>query len=184
MFKEGLQSLSCIILRKTKSRLDRLDILPLSFRREISDLIYFFNCTITHFNIDRYVSFNVTQGRPTTRLSSDPYMLTVPRYKTESHNYFYFQRIVPIWNQLHLAARSAISLSLFKSQVSQFYRTKFSSSFSVDNICTWMSFCHCSLSVGVFNLLLMLSFPSRLASVALQWCNGGGEGGGVKRYII
>ena len=145
MFKEGLQSLYCIILRKTKLRLDRLDILPLSFRREITDLIYFFNCKITHLNIDRYVSFNVTQGHPTTRLSSDPYMLTVPRYKTESNNYFYFQRIVPIWNQLPLSARSAISLSLFKSQVSQFYRTKFSSSFSVDNICTWTSFCHCSL---------------------------------------
>ena len=38
------------------------------------------------FNINRYVSFNVSQGRPTTRLSSDPYMLTVPRYKTESHH--------------------------------------------------------------------------------------------------
>ena len=56
-----------------KSRLDRLDILPLSFRREITDLIYFCNRKITHLNIDRYISFNVTQGRPTTRLSSDPY---------------------------------------------------------------------------------------------------------------
>ena len=115
MFKDGLQNLSCNILRKTA-----LDILPLSFRREICDLtcIYFLKCKITHFDIDHYVSFNVTHGRPTTRLSSDPHMLSVSRCKTESHKSVYFQRIVPIWNQLPSEAISDTSHLSFKSQVS------------------------------------------------------------------
>ena len=119
-------------------------VINLSFKREICDLIYCFKCKITHFDVDRYVSFNVTHGRPTTRLSSDPYMLSVSRCKTESHKYFYFQLIVPIWNQLPFVARSDASLLSFKSQMSKFYRAKFASSFLTHNVYTWMYFCHCS----------------------------------------
>ena len=83
-------------------------------------------------NVERYVSFNVTQGRPATRLSSDPFRLSVPRCKTESRKSFYFQRTVPMWNQLPLSVRSNVSLSAFKTLLPQFYRDKFVSDFLAD----------------------------------------------------
>ena len=75
--------------------------------------MYFFKCKITHFDINRYVSFNVTHGRPTTRHSSDPLCYLFLGLKL-NHTIF-FQRIVPIWNQLLLVATSDTSLLSFKS---------------------------------------------------------------------
>ena len=71
MFKDGLQNVSCIILRKTIS----YDWIVLKFYRCLlgEKFVIFFKCKITHFDIKLIVvSFNVTHGRPTTRLSSDP----------------------------------------------------------------------------------------------------------------
>ena len=65
-------------------------------------------------NVDRYVSLNVAQGHPATRLSSDPFKLSVPHCKTESQKSFYIQWIVPMWNQLPLSVRANLSLELLR----------------------------------------------------------------------
>ena len=74
-----------------KSRLLSLEMLPLSYRREIQDRLYFFKCKAGHYdtNWNTFVQFN-SKGRPTTRLSLDPFKLSIPRCNFESHKAFYF----------------------------------------------------------------------------------------------
>lgn len=129
-----------------KSRLDSLVLLPLSLRREIQDLVYFFKCKTGHYDmtLDTFVQFNSNQGRPTTRLSADPLKLSIPHCNSESHKAFYFQRIVSTWNQLSLAARSESSFFSFKAHILDFYKTKFDCSFQSDNSRTWVSHCRCA----------------------------------------
>ena len=89
-----------------KERLTSLDLLPLSSRRELNDLNFFYRCKLGQYDLDvnKYVVFNSDnqQNRPTTRLSSDHLALSFQRCKTESHKQSYFNRIVPLWNQLPL----------------------------------------------------------------------------------
>lgn len=127
-------------------RLLELSLLPLSFRREINDLLTFFRCknNMYDLSLDNFVVFNSDiQGRPTTRSSSDPLLLIQQNFKTFSHKITFFNRIVPIWNQLPLHIRSSPSLVSFKHHVSEFYKCKFTDIFDTSNTCTWISFCHC-----------------------------------------
>lgn len=83
-----------------KERLTSLELLPLSFRRELCDLNFFHRCQMGRYdlNSDKYVIFNAEhpKNRPTTRLSSDSLALISHRCKTESHKDSFFIRIVPL----------------------------------------------------------------------------------------
>ena len=112
-----------------KDRLNTLNLMPLSFRREIGDLVFFFRCLHGDYELDTrdYVSFVSPTGMH-TRSASDTFKLKVNFCKTESHKMFFFNRIVPIWNQLPLAARSSVVVLLdFKAKVSDFYHLKLDS---------------------------------------------------------
>ena len=130
-----------------KERLISLDMLPLSFRRELCDLTFFHRCKMEQYdiNVDEYVIFNADhqKNRPTTRQSSDPFSLIIHRCKTESHKDSFFNRIVPLWNQLPQVIRACNSTSAFKGHVFNFLQTKFQSNFMSSNVCTWISACHC-----------------------------------------
>ena len=128
-------------------RLTKLDLLPLSYRREIIDLCFFFRCKLELYELDlnHFVVFNYTLlDRPNTKSSDDP-LLLVPQFcKTESHKASFFNRIVPMWNQLPLSIRTAASMASFKSQLTEFYKSKLSDGFDPYNTCTWVSCCRCS----------------------------------------
>jgi hypothetical protein len=129
-----------------KERLVKLDLLPLSLRREICDVNLFQRCINGHYDmlLDNFVVFNTpVQDRPITRSSSDHLKLIPQRCRTESHQLSFFHRIVPIWNQLPFHIRSALSFSSFKTQVHQFYQSIFSSKFDPTDTCTWITNCRC-----------------------------------------
>ena len=129
-----------------RDRLSQLSLLPLTYRREISDLNCFFRCKMGLYDLflDNYVQFYSTnRSRPTTRLSSDHLKLVPQLCKTESHMSFFFQRIVPIWNQLSFSTRASESVDVFKSLIFDFYNEKFICSFDPENNCTWVSACRC-----------------------------------------
>ena len=81
-----------------RERLLALDLLPLTYDREVRDLVYFFKSLFSYIdvNIDNYVSF-VSHGR--TRLShTSRYILQSKLCKTNTFQSSYYNRVVKIWN--------------------------------------------------------------------------------------
>ena len=84
-----------------------------------------------------------------------------------------------MWNQLPLSIRTAASMASFKSQLTEFYKTKLSDSFDPYNTCTWVSCCRCSNCRPTYNSVVFLSAFVFLFSF---WVGGvviGGGGRGV-----
>ena len=81
-----------------RDRLLTLKLLPLTFDRELKDLVFFYKCLngLTDLNVSDFVSF-VSQGR--TRLSNS-YNLKTPLCKTSTFQASYFNRIAKLWNYI------------------------------------------------------------------------------------
>ena len=126
--------------------LSKLNLLPLTYRREIADLIFFHKCVHGYYdvNLDNFVHFyRSDHNYPRTRSTNDILKLKPHFCHTESFARSYFNRIVPLWNQLHSHIRSSESVSLFKSNVISFYQQKFTNCFNSDDTCTWITTCRC-----------------------------------------
>ena len=118
-----------------KDRLLALNLLPLTFERELKDIIFFYKClnNLTDLNIKNFVSF-ACHGR--TRLSSS-YSLA-PLCKTSTYQSSYFNRIVKLWNYIcKLSPPSNLStLDSFKNFVMSHLMHLLRTSFDADYICT------------------------------------------------
>ena len=88
-----------------KQRLLTLRLLPLTYDKEIRDLIFLFNCFSgsTDLNIDRFVPF-VSHDR--SRSQNPSLMLKLAYCKTITFQASFFDRIVKPWNTI---CRLAIS---------------------------------------------------------------------------
>ena len=119
-----------------KDRLLVLNLLPLTFDRELKDIIFFYKCpnNLTDLNVKDFVSF-ACHGR--TRLSSS-YSLKTQLCKTSTYQSSYFNRIVKLWNYIcKLWPPSNFStwdsFKNFMPYLMHLLRT----SFDTDYICTW-----------------------------------------------
>ena len=91
-----------------RERLCQLNLLLLMLCREHLDLLlFFFKCITGVYDLDinKYVKFcnsGSGQGHPTTRSSTDPFLLKVHFCRTEAFKSSFFNRIlvVSLWNQL------------------------------------------------------------------------------------
>ena len=122
-------------------RCSNLNILPLSFRREISDLVFLFKCTnnLVDVNFNSEISIN---SCPNGRRSANGVLLNLNLVKTETFMASYFNRIVHMWNILPPNIRNTDSLISFKKCLIAHYTDKLYS-FNVDHLCTWTSTCRC-----------------------------------------
>jgi len=125
-----------------KQRLESLDILPLSYRREILDIKFLFKAFQSEIDID--IMNYITIARNSTREGIDGTKLQLPTFKTESYAHSYFIRIVPIWNQLPTDLRAEDNISSFHRNLPNFYKSKFSQHFQCDSTCSWVSKCRCT----------------------------------------
>ena len=78
-------------------KLKKLELLPLMYRREIVDIIFFYKCFkgTCELDISQYISFRVY----TRNLrSTDNLTLNVPFSRTETFKNSYFIRICRLWN--------------------------------------------------------------------------------------
>lgn len=109
-------------------RLSRLNLLPLQYRREINDIIFFFKCfrNICLVDIFDYVSFR-SCGKPLRNV--DHLTLKIPFSRTESFKNSYFVRICRLWNDLPLVIRESDTLPIFRNKLLVFYRNKFYATF-------------------------------------------------------
>ena len=84
-----------------KNRLRELNLLPLSYRRDIADVNFIFRCMHIMYNINinefvKYTSNNIVF----TRSSNDDTKLCIPHCKTTTFSQSYFNRIVHTWNSI------------------------------------------------------------------------------------
>ena len=122
-----------------RERLLALDLLPLTYDREVRDLVYFFKSLFNYIdiNIDNYVSF-VSHGR--TRLShTSRYILQSKLCKTNTFQSSYYNRVVKIWNTVCQEVSPDIfyNPNSFKHYLKRRYYTLISNVYDVDMACTW-----------------------------------------------
>ena len=133
-----------------KTRLLECNLLPLSFRREITDLILFcrsYNHDLA-YNIRDYVAFNTPgQGRSTRQQTSSD-TLKLPKTKTTQAAHFYPTRIARLWNSLPQHLRKLLkplrSSLVIKQHLIPYYRAKLATCFDPENLCTWINTCQCN----------------------------------------
>ncbi len=128
-----------------KDRLLKLNILPLTFRREILDLTFLFKC-INNLNcveLSKHLA-RATPGRGLRSAASDAISFKVPRTRTVAYEASYFVRVSKLWNLLDTDIRLSPSVGSFKVNLNKFYLNKLKSSFDPDDICSWSSCCLCT----------------------------------------
>ena len=129
------------------TRLIECNLLPLSYRREFTDIITFcraYNDDLA-YNIKDYIEFNNPgTGRITRRqLNSDT--LKILKTKTTQAAHFYPSRIARLWNSLPQNIRQTLkplkSTLVIKQHLLPYYWARLATGFDPENICTWISTC-------------------------------------------
>ena len=118
-----------------------LNILPLSFRREICDLVFLFKYFKGFINVD-FNSF-IEVSSTNVRQHSGPTVRCPSRARTETFINSYFHRVSRLWNILPNHIRSSTSVAVFRNNLLLHYQTKMIS-YSVQNTCTLTSTCRCT----------------------------------------
>ena len=126
-----------------KERCEYLNILPLSFRREMIDIKLLFKSLFVSDFSDIVASL-LSDYKPDSRRSSQNGSLFYPRQvRTKTFKSFYSNRVVSIWNRLPADLRQEQSLDGFVRKLNSFYYLKFQNTFNCDNVCSWTSTCGC-----------------------------------------
>ena len=119
-----------------KDRLVALDLLPLCYDREMTDLMFFYKAFYGYIDIHicNFVSF-VNNGR--TR-PSQLRTLKTPFCQTSIFQSSYFNRIVKLWNRtIHvIPEKNFSSLLLFKRAINDMYKSVLNRSFDLSMPCT------------------------------------------------
>ena len=123
-----------------KSRLQKCKLLPLSYRREISDLYKSIN---GHLALSHQTLFPARNPRRSLRTSVDNTHFNISRCNTETFRHSYVNRVKYLWNNLALNVKKSTSLAIFKKRLTSHYTNLFINSFNTDNICSWVSRCTC-----------------------------------------
>lgn len=125
-------------------RCSELHVLPLSYRREVADLLFLYKClmgTMKELFIDEIRSIlPLLQNR---LRSANVITLQCPLVRTETFMSSYFIRVVRMWNILPANVRDCSSFNGFKKNLLTFYFAKLPC-FDVNNSCTWTSICRCT----------------------------------------
>lgn len=126
-------------------RLVKLNLLPLSIRRDILDLKFFYKCMNNNIDIDinNFVTFvcNSTITRH-TRNSCDPSLLRIPLCRTNTFSNSYFNRIVHSWNKLPIHVRSSLTINIFTRSLKK-YCYLILPGYNPDCCCTLCQKCTC-----------------------------------------
>jgi len=125
-------------------RCQNLELLPLSFRREIADLIFCFKCLHGFMAVDFSNELHILSSNVCLRSSHNGLLLKETKTRTEHFKSMYFNRLPHLWNILPRDIRDCDTLSSFKSKLFDHYFTRLQSSYDVFNSCTWTSVCRCS----------------------------------------
>lgn len=124
-------------------RLSKTNLLPLSYRRDVLDLKFFYKCLHgqNSLNINVFVNFT-SNNIVATRSASDPSLLKPPYCKTTAFQNAYFNRISYSWNSLPLYIRNASTIESFSRQLKKHLYPKIAS-FNPECCCCLYYKCNC-----------------------------------------
>ena len=131
-------------------RLQECNLLPLSYHREVLDVIFFLKSFHgkTGYNIWEYVRLADEERNRETRDTTEGTKLLLRGNVTSKNEHFFPNRIVCIWNSLPAPLRGTLkplSESLvIKQLLNPYYYVLRDSIFDPENTCTWISFCRCA----------------------------------------
>ena len=112
-----------------KERMSSLNLLPLSYDREMKDLTFFYKALFGFINVNlsNYVSYSIE------------YILQNSLCKTTTFQSSYYNRIVKIWNTVsqEVSLDSFSRPSSFKCYLKHKYSILINSIYDVDVSCTW-----------------------------------------------
>ena len=155
-----------------KDRLPTLNLLPLTYDREIKDLTFFFKLLHGYYdlNVSDYVSF-VSHCRTRNR-ENPPLMLKVPSCKTSTPQPSFSNRIVPLWNCVRKAASPADLRSPItpKPPLSRTYLHLTTTISDADMTCTWSPHrtCSCHRNQPEQNICVLLVFHPLCSFTSLR----------------
>ena len=118
-----------------KQRLLTLALLPLTYDRELRDLVFLYNCIFGY--IDLNISRYITHGR--SRSKNPTLQLKPAYYKTTTFQASFFNRNVKPWNFIcNLAPSDKFSsTNSFKKFLRATYFTLLDTTYNIDMPCTW-----------------------------------------------
>ena len=127
-----------------KERCEIINLLPLSFQREMADIKLLYKSmykTIFSNNVSELVKTYIPN--PRLRSSRKGLLLQPQQLRTETYKGFYTNIIVTLWNQLPPALRVDQLFRVFVNELEVFYLKKFKDTFMCNNVCSWTSICRC-----------------------------------------
>ena len=132
-----------------KTRLQTLNLLPTSYRWEITDITLLLKAIHGKTNIDltEYIDFDNREAGPRTRLLDHQTRIRLKKTRLDSTANFYPYRVCRIWNSLPTHIRIALKHThnplIIKQHLKPYYRSKLANDFDQNNQCTWISWCSC-----------------------------------------
>ena len=120
-------------------RLKKLNLLPVSYWLELKDLTFFYKCMqgLHDLDISPYVTFSCS----TRSRSGLQKLLQTNSCRTSLFRNSFFNRIVFLWNNLSPSIRNSTSVSSFKRLLYTHYFSKLDSTFNVNRMRTWKTYC-------------------------------------------
>ena len=97
-----------------KSQLKSLKLLPLCYWHEFRDICFFYKCMHKYCNIIVNEYTNIITGRTRNAINSN---LGPTRVRTSLFRDSFFNRILPLWNNISLDIRQTTALSTFKDRL-------------------------------------------------------------------
>ena len=116
-------------------------MLPLSYRRDLNDIVFFHRCmyiynTSNHIKLNNYVNFTRKNVRH-TRSSTDISKLCTPYCRTQSLQMSYFNRVVNLWNSVPEQLRAINDSNNFKYNLYNYFKLLFYTKYNPDIYNTW-----------------------------------------------
>ena len=127
-----------------KSRLQQLKLLPLTLWLEIQDILFFITLIKfppDNFNLKNYIQFITSASRSATSHKIRPVITRSPRLNITK--FFYFNRIVRIWNSLPPVDLS-LSFNSLRKSIYDLHWDYFSSNYDPGDPCSWSRTCLCT----------------------------------------
>ena len=127
-----------------KDRILMTNILPLTMRREYTDIVFFWKCLYCNYDVDvnDFVSF--FSGGCSTRNAIDSGLLMVPPLcRTDCFKRSFFNRIVPMCNSLPSNVRHISNYCSFIYSLKRVMFEKMNTSFVSSDCCSWFFKCLC-----------------------------------------
>ena len=130
------------------TRLHSTKLLPLSFIKDINDLCFLYKCIHNFIDIDiRHILSFYNADSSRTRLGQQVLPLRSVRFNFELAGLFFSNRVVKMWNILpntikQINCRNRF-IKRFKKLLYNFYIVKLTTTYDIDNSCTWVTVCRC-----------------------------------------